>query len=293
MRLAFVVLSGVLLLTAACTSPARDGSATASAAASPTSLTAEWPASVPLADTLSDSELGRRIRRGRAILANTRDSVPGYVGNALRCTSCHLDDGRRRDALPWVGVLARFPQYRSRNAQVNQIDDRINDCFERSLAGRALPHDSDALRDIVSYLRFLSHGVPYGARLDGQGAPAVGVTAGDTVRGAAVYASTCVRCHGAQGQGTNLAPPVWGDGAYSIGAGMGRPRTAAAFIRANMPIDQPTGQPTLDEQQALDVAAYINAQPRRDFAPKGRDWPFGGAPADVPYETSARPLPPS
>lgn len=292
MRPAFDLLPAVLLLllTAACASPTSD--APPAAAAALTAMTAEWPVNVPLADTLSDSELARQIRRGRAILANTRDSVPANVGNALRCTSCHLDDGRRKDALPWVGVMARFPQYRARNAQVNDIDDRINDCFERSLAGRALPHDSDALRDIVSYLRFLSHGVPYGARLAGQGAPAVSVTEGDSIRGAAVYATTCVRCHGADGQGTPLAPPVWGDRAYSIGAGMGRPRTAAAFIRANMPIDQPVGQPTLTEQQALDVAAYVNAQPRRDFAPKGRDWPFGGAPADVPYETAARPQPP-
>jgi thiosulfate dehydrogenase len=255
-------------------------------------LQAPWPAAVPLADTLSASDDARSIRRGRAILANTRDSLPAYVGNALRCTSCHLDDGRRKDALPWVGVMARFPQYRPRNAQVNQIDDRINDCFERSLAGRALPHDSDAMRDIVRYLRFLSHGVPYGARLEGQGAPAVSATDGDAARGATVFASNCARCHSADGQGTPLAPPVWGDGAYSIGAGMGRPRTAAAFIRANMPLDQPHGAPTLDEQQALDVATYINAQSRRDFAPKAGDWPFGGAPVDVPYETAGRARPP-
>jgi len=287
-RHASLFLFPVLLLTAACTSPARDAEALTLAAPA-LSLRAEWPTNVPLADTLSDSEMARRILRGRAILANTRDSVPGNVGNALRCTSCHLEDGRRKDALPWVGVLARFPQYRPRNALVNQIDDRIADCFERSLAGRALPHDSDALRDIVSYLRFLSYGVPYGAQQAGQGAPAVSATVGDSTRGAAVYARSCVRCHGADGQGTRLVPPVWGDGAYSIGAGMGRPRTAAAFIRANMPLDEPA---TLDEQQALDVAVYINAQPRPDFAPKGRDWPFGGAPADVPYETASRALRP-
>jgi thiosulfate dehydrogenase len=290
MRLPLVLLPAVLLLASACTAPASD--VDPAGALPVTARTVAWPTNVPLADTLRDSESARRIRRGRAILANTRDSLPSYVGNTLRCTSCHLDDGRRKDALPWVGVLARFPQYRPRNAQVNQIDDRINDCFQRSLAGRALPHDSDALRDIVHYLRFLSHDIPYGARLEGQGAPAVTAEAGDTARGAVVYAGTCARCHGANGQGTPLAPPVWGDGAYTIGAGMGRPRTAAAFIRANMPLDQPVGTRTLDAQQALDVASYINAQPRRDFAPKGRDWPFGGAPADVPYETASRPRPP-
>jgi thiosulfate dehydrogenase len=250
-----------------------------------------WPAAVPLADTLPDDAAGRRIRRGRAILAATRESLPSHVGNQLRCTSCHLDDGRRRDALPWVGVMARFPQYRTRNAKVNVITDRVNDCLERSLAGRALPHDDDAMRDIVAYFTFLSRGVPMGARLAGQGAPRLDAGDADTTRGAAVYAATCARCHGARGDGTALAPPLWGDGAYSIGAGMGRPLTAAAFIRANMPFDQPPGRPALDAQQARDVAAYINAQPRPDFARKHRDWPFGGAPADVPYATAGRAAP--
>jgi thiosulfate dehydrogenase len=34
-----------------------------------------------------------------------------------------------------VGV---FPEYRPRNARVNTIDRRINDCFERSMNGRGL-----------------------------------------------------------------------------------------------------------------------------------------------------------
>ncbi len=252
---------------------------------------ADWPVNVPLADTLPDDEHGRRIRRGRAILAATRDSLPAHVGNQLRCTSCHLDDGRRPDALPWVGVMSRFPQYRARNAQVNQIGDRVNDCLERSMVGRALPHDSEALRDIVAYFTFLSRDVPHGVRIRGQGAPPVTAAVGDLARGARVYASTCARCHGGNGAGTPDAPPLWGAGAYSIGAGMGRPRTAAAFIRANMPHDQPRGQPTLDEQAALDVAAYVNAQARPDFARKAGDWPFGGAPADVPYGTAGREAP--
>lgn len=241
-----------------------------------------WPTAIPLADTLPGDVHGARVRRGRAILSATRDSLPAYVGNQLRCMSCHLEDGRRADALPWVGVMARFPQYRSRNALINRIEDRVNDCFVRSLSGRALPHDSESMRDIVAYMQFLSRGVPQGLRIAGQGAPAVRVTQADTTLGSAVYERSCVRCHGAAGEGTTLAPPLWGDGSYSSGAGMGRPRTAAAFIRANMPYDAPT----LSEQEALNVAAYINAQPRRAYSLGHLDWPFGGAPVDVPYVTA-------
>lgn len=244
---------------------------------------AAWPSAVPRADTLPDTERGRRIRRGLALLTATGDSLPEFVGNGLRCTTCHLDDGRRENGLPWVGLVSRFPQFRTRNAFMNQIEDRINDCFQRSLSGQALPHNSDALRDMLAYFQFLSAGIPPGYRVAGQGAPAVSVTAGDLARGEAVYVANCVRCHGANGEGTALATPLWGDRAYSAGAGMGRPSSAAKFIRANMPYDSPN----LTEQQAYDVATYINAQPRRGYPAGIADWPFGGAPVDVPYPTAS------
>src|SRR6266511_742796 len=57
---------------------------------------------------------GDAVRRGRALLVATRDSLPSHVGNKLRCTSCHLDAGRRETG-SWVGVFARYPQYRARS----------------------------------------------------------------------------------------------------------------------------------------------------------------------------------
>ena len=65
---------------------------------------------VPHDSTIPDGPLGTAIRRGRALLANTRDSLPGYVGSDLRCFSCHLRDGTQAGALPLVGVYSRFPQ---------------------------------------------------------------------------------------------------------------------------------------------------------------------------------------
>src|SRR5947208_16588100 len=43
------------------------------------------------------------VRRGRALLVATHDRLPTHVANNLRCTSCHLDEGRR-DNGTWVGV---------------------------------------------------------------------------------------------------------------------------------------------------------------------------------------------
>lgn len=237
------------------------------------------------ADSIPDGPLGDAIRRGRAILIATRDSLPRHVGNDLTCTSCHLDEGRRPFAMPWNGVYARFPQYRSRSATVQSLEDRINDCFERSLKGMALPERSPEMRAMVAYMAWLSRGVPTGMKTYGQGLDSVSVTSGDASRGGVVYAGQCARCHGGQGEGLPGFPPVWGERSFTVGAGMARPRTAAAFIHRNMPFDRPG---SLSEQDAMDVALFIGTRPRADFGRKGADWPKGGAPPDVPYRTGAR-----
>ena len=107
----------------------------------------------------------------------------------------------------------------------------------------------------------------------------------DTTRGRTVYAEQCARCHAADGQGAIAGvPPVWGPKSFNVGAGMSRLRTAASFIRYVMPQDKPG---TLTDQQAFDVAAYVNAHPRPDFAKKALDWPKGDPPPDVAYPTAA------
>jgi len=227
---------------------------------------------------------GDAVRRGRALLTTTRDSLPGHVGNKLRCTSCHLDAGRRETG-SWVGVFARYPQYRTRSAMVETIDDRVNDCFRRSMNGTALDPAGPDMRDIVAYLAFLSRGVtvapPSGpsTRLQKWAA----FTA-DTAAGARVFAASCAKCHGAVGEGTpgGGAPPLWGPESYNIGAGMSRVRTAAEFISRNMPFDVPG---TLSDSQAFNVAAYVNAHPRPDYRGKENDWPNGDSPPDVAYPT--------
>ena len=83
-----------------------------------------------------------------------------------------------------------------------------------------------------------------------------------------------------------MATPLWGPHSYNIGAGMARVRTAAAFVSENMPFDQPG---SLSDQEALNVAAFLNAQPRPDYPDKIHDWPNGDPPPDVAYPTHATP----
>ena len=128
------------------TSDGRQDPAAHTVAGAPAAVALRAPAD----SEIPDGPLGVSIRRGRALLNATRDSLPQYVGNRLRCVSCHLDNGLRANSSPWIGVYARFPQYRSRSGTVEVLEDRINDCFERSMNGRALPLASREMRDMVT-----------------------------------------------------------------------------------------------------------------------------------------------
>jgi thiosulfate dehydrogenase len=239
---------------------------------------------------MPDGAEGASIRRGRALVTATPDSLPQLVRSSLRCSSCHLDGGTREGVMPWVGVAARFPQYRSRSGVVISLEERIAGCFARSLNATPPTHASQEMTDIVAYLTWLSRGTPIGRTTRGQGMPQLEALVADTARGRTEYLAQCARCHGVDGQGgpggggIPPATPLWGHRSYNIGAGMARVGMAANFIRAAMPFDAPG---SLTPQQAFDIAAYMNSHARPDFAGKENDWPLGDAPPDAAYRTRA------
>ena len=227
--------------------------------------------------------------RGLALMTAFRDSLPSHSGNALRCVSCHLDNGKRASAMSWLGTAARYPRYRSRPGSEETLARRVNECIARSLAGRMLPEDGQDMRDMLAYIETF-RASPRPAPVDSVKLPGV------VGRGEAGYAGQCARCHGANGEGLPAlaAPAVWGSDSYAIGAGMARQNTLATFVRHNMPFDHAD---TLTAQEAADIAAYVLTQPRQDHPGKERDWPKGDPPSDVAYYTTAaaaagKPLPP-
>ena len=238
--------------------------------------------SPPAVDSTPDDPYEVAVYRGLALLTHTRDSLPRFVGGNLNCTSCHLDEGRRPNAAPLTGVFARYPRYIDRAAAVIPIEDRVNYCFTRSLAGSKLPNGSREMQDIVAYLSYISRDVPVGSHVSGEGMPKMPSLTGDSASGHALFTENCVRCHGADGAGIGPVPALWGPKSFSIGASMARPERAASFIRHNMPFDKPG---TLTDQQSFDIASYITAMARPDMPGKAQDWPEGGAPADTPYDT--------
>ena len=106
---------------------------------------------------------------------------------------------------------------------------------------------------------------------------------GDSARGTALFVDNCARCHGNDGAGMGPIPALWGPKSYSIGASMAREAQAASFIRHLMPQNN---RGSLSDQQAFDLAVFVNSHPRPDSPGKERDWPKGTAPADVPYNTA-------
>ena len=235
----------------------------------------------PSPETIPGSRLGEQIRLGYQIVVNTQKYARPYVGNRLNCINCHLDGGLNPNAASFVGLASVYPEYRTRSARVNTLADRVNECMERSLNGQAFPPDSSKLQAIVAYITWLSRGVPSGATLPWRGLQHIESRRPlDPGNGKNVFANKCAFCHGSDGLGTMAAPSVWGPQSYTIAADMARVTVAAAFIKSNMP--RARGW-TLSDDDAYDVAAYINAQPRPDFPGKLNDWPKGGKPEDSPY----------
>jgi thiosulfate dehydrogenase len=278
-RTPLVVTALSLAVVTGCSRPETPGTA----AASPDSAWMRLSVDSLPADSLSAS-----IRRGRAILASTPDSMPHFAPSALKCTSCHLDNGRKAGAVPLFGSYARYPQYLERAGGVVSIEDRVNFCFTRSLAGYRVPNNSTEMRDIVAYLAFLSRGIPGGTDPAGTRLVAMPAGKGDSTRGVEVFATNCARCHGGDAKGTPIAPPLWGEKSFSIGASMAREERAASFIKHNMPLDRPG---SLTDQQAYDVAAYMTSLPRLDLPAKELDYPFGKAPGDTPYRLKSGHVP--
>ncbi|MDD2989588.1 MAG: c-type cytochrome [Zoogloea sp.] len=246
-----------------------------------------------LADMLG-SPNAQQLVRGMRLHLETRDLLPQHVGNALNCTSCHLNAGTVADGSPFVGVSAFFPSYAPRAGRVIKLEDRINGCFRRSMNGKPLPPESADMKAMVAYFDWMKRETKPEDKVPGRGIGKIDRSLQPNIdNGKKIYADQCAVCHGNDGEGLRQAdgryiyPPLWGDASFNIGAGMARTYTAAAFVKRNMPIGFhgkfPLGQGGLSDQEAVDVAEYFSHQPRPDFPDKVKDWPKDKKPSDARY----------
>ena len=215
---------------------------------------------------IPNDQFGKQVAFGEAIFTDTGRVAPQFVGNDLKCSNCHLDRGRLANSAPMWGAYVLFPQYRAKNGHVNSFQERLQGCFKYSMNGKAPPLGDPILVALESYAAFLAKGARLGLPLPGHGYLKLGPPplSPDYSRGQDVYSAKCALCHGNDGagqasDGVVVFPPLWRARSYNWGAGMAEIKNAAGFIKANMPLSQ-GGK--LTDQQAWDVAAFVDSQPR-------------------------------
>jgi thiosulfate dehydrogenase len=237
------------------------------------------------------------ITYGRELIANTSE----YLGpngkvkklsNGMNCQNCHLNAGTAPLGNNYSAVAATYPKVRARSGQSEDIPKRINDCFERSLNGQALDLNSQEMVAMVAYMEWLGKEVAKGESPKGSGIYEVPYLdrAADPIRGKTVYAQQCQSCHMEDGQGMMKAdktgyvyPPLWGDHSYNDGAGLFRMSRFAGYVKTNMPLGATYERPLLTDEQAWDVAAYVNSmeRPKKNIS---KDWPdISKKPIDHPF----------
>ena len=261
----------------------------------------EWaPKDVEAA--LAANEMSEEVKYGFNLIAHSAkfmgpaaEEDMQYAGNNLSCTNCHLDFGTKPGSGSWVGVVDRFPQFRGRSNAEGTIEDRINGCMQRSMDGEKLPVDSKPMSAIVAYMTWLGEDLPKEKEKYYKGYVKIEIpeAAVDLEQGKVVYTNQCVRCHGEDGQGQKKSeaeggyvyPPLWGDDSFNNGAGMHRVITAAEFIKGNMPFGEATrDNPKLTDEEAFNVAGYINSFSRPEKANLEKDYPdLKLKPMSTPY----------
>ena len=246
--------------------------------------------------TLTDPKLAEPIKWGYRIFMDTPHEAPRLTGAKVACVNCHLNAGQRERSLALVGIAGMFPEFNNRAQRLISLPDRIVDCFLRSenATGRGtdeLPTTgSKEVLAVNAYLAWLSRGYAMGANPGWRNKNAIApdkltpIGKLDARKGESLYAERCASCHGADGQGVQIgdkkAGPLWGPDSWNDGAGAARVYTLAGIIRYAMPYLSPG---SLTDEEAQDIAAFINAKPRPVYPFKSRDYPGAKVPVDAVY----------
>jgi thiosulfate dehydrogenase len=222
---------------------------------------------------LSDAPKGiqEAVQRGYNIVHETHKYAPNHVGNELDCTNCHFNAGMVENTLSLVGAAAVFPKYNMMQGKVIDLATLTNMCFMRYLNAESLPADSNDMIAILTYYQWISKGIPvYTTNVPWLRFEPIKSEHKPNIQDGSRVFSQCTPCHGQNGQGLlpSGAPPLWGEGAFPAGPGMGKEDMLAAFVHRFMP----KGNPDLSTTQALDVAAFILSHPRPQMKMEKLSW---------------------
>ena len=251
-----------------------------------------------------EPEEQKLVKYGKELIAHTSEYLgpKGSVlqtSNGMNCQNCHLNAGTQPWGNNYFAVQANYPKFRERSGSVENQIKRVNDCFERSLNGKALDSTSREMKAILAYIKWVGSDVPKKTTPRGAGIFKIkGLKrANDPEKGRIVYEQKCQSCHQANGEGllaengkSYTYPPLWGKNSYNHGAGLYRISNFAGYVRYNMPLGATYERPQLTDEEAWDLAAFVNSQPRptKDLS---KDWPnIAGKPFDHPFGPYADPF---
>jgi thiosulfate dehydrogenase len=253
----------------------------------------------PLTDPrLDDSRLSNEIRLGFRIFTNTRAEAARFTASRMSCNNCHLNGGQRERSLPLVGITGMFPEYNRRSGRLFSLNDRIVDCFLRSQNGTGNLHPGAELPSLTAkevlalsaYLTWLSQGFEVGKNPPWRGqnaipaAKLIPIDRLEPAKGEAIFKERCTTCHGVDGQGVAVGDkkpgPLWGPDSWNDGAGAARVYTLAGIIRYSMPYLDPG---SVSDEDAQQLAAFINSRPRPAFPFKDNDYRTEKLPVDSVY----------
>jgi thiosulfate dehydrogenase len=289
----FPILLGLIILVALCRSmlPGSSEKETPVAEDHPE----EWHA--PDINLVAETPQGDMIRYGRELIVNTSrylgpKGMVESITNGMNCQNCHVEAGTRPFGSSFATVASTFPKFRERSGRIESIEFRINECLERSLNGKSIDSGSNEMRAMVAYFKWIGKDVIKGTKIPGLMNVEIPYLerAADPQKGKLVFESRCESCHGSSGEGVieedssgYRYPPLWGPHSYNISAGLYRIPRLATFVKYNMPFTAIHIAPQLTDEEAWDVAAYINSQPRADKFFE-YDWPNKSTkPVDYPY----------
>lgn len=209
------------------------------------------------------------------------DGTP-YAGTNIACSSCHFTGGHVPFGTPMYqspDKFASLPYFRPFNYK-RDLKDSIIDCMKNCMnSTKVMSKDDPVMNDMVAYIQWLAAGVTDPAmkgagwvNLPGHGLPVadanIATMKGNPSRGTTLYNNNCASCHskdGAgkgeyrKGEGRPRVPAMWGTHSYTPGAAFANSQNMAGYIKTFMPFGKPN---TLSAQDSLDIAVFINDQPR-------------------------------
>ncbi len=251
----------------------------------------------PDVSTITDANQKEQVGYGKELIAHTakylgpKGSVLN-ISNGMNCQNCHLHAGTAIFGNNYGSVASLYPKFRARSGAVENIYKRVNDCFERSLNGKAIDTAGKEMQAIVAYINFLGTNVKKGEKAAGSGFKDLAYLdrAADPAKGLILYTAKCQSCHQANGEGVYTAdksefiyPALWGNNSFNDGAGLYRLSTVAKYVKYNMPQGVTYETPQLSDEEAWDVAAFITTQ-KRPHVNVQKDWPDKSKkPIDHPF----------